>query len=164
MQRFEPLSSLILAILAGRKKPITRYEVMTIVNQATTFVSHPYSPGAVYHQIKQLEAAKMIKFNQKSPEVTPSGRIEIRQRLLSASRPGSIFETVAHLLCLSLVNDSDIRKEGMQRLRVEMIKNNQFEEDSDSFDHDMSAFYSAMKDCRSELNKAIGRSILNIGA
>ena len=73
MDLSRPLPLLSLALSNAAKGPMSRYSLMTQINQICSKIEGPYSPGAVYHCIKQLREAKMIEFNHSTPEVTPLG-------------------------------------------------------------------------------------------
>jgi hypothetical protein len=161
MNALDNLPLLTLSTLKGQESPISRYEVMSIVNEVARQIDRPYSPGAVYHCIKQLSDKKMIDFNQDLVELSPAGDSALAAALTLAPAPSSLAKILCRILSLQLVRNPDLKREGYRRLSIEMIKNNQTNREDSQFlsDHKL-----ATNICQRELSLALTKIILELSA
>lgn len=164
MRLLTPLQTLILANLYERKNPISRYEAMSSLNAVTSLISHPYSPGAVYHCIKGLAGENMITFNHKSLQISALGQEILVTHLTQSPPPSSILYTLYEILALQCISDSQLQRRGWQRLKIEMIKNNHYGDFSESLGKESSGLMSALKCCHQELWKSISRISIELSA
>lgn len=144
----------VLSTLSGKKEPVTRYEVMQTLNRAVALIDAPYSPGATYHAIKQLADGHMIEINQELLSITRSGSDVLHKTLIENSQDQSIASYLSKLLQAHLISDSDIRKECLKKVRIEMINYNQ--NGMESTQHSDSAM-KAINICRLEIGRTISR-------
>lgn len=121
------LRLLALAILQqSPTEPKTRYQVMIEINQIISEILPPYSPGAVYHELKLLKRSKMIDIDHTSRVViTEPGLNLLHQSLLETPTPRPLLSLLVRVLTLLLLNNKTQKEKGLHKLQVEMIKFNQ---------------------------------------
>jgi DNA-binding PadR family transcriptional regulator len=97
---------------------------MTKINHFIQDIIPPYSPGAVYHELKLLEKANMIKINQSGLiTITPQGLDLLHYDLLERPLPKPLFSRLVKILALLSLADSTKRATGLHKIQIEMIKN-----------------------------------------
>ena len=164
MRLLNPLQTLILANLYERKNPISRYEAMANLNEITSLISHPYSPGAVYHCIKGLATDEMINLNHKSLNISAVGQAALAAHLTQSPPPASFLYTLYEILAIQSINDPQIKNQGWQRLKVSMIKNNHTAEYLARSDKESGNLAAALKYCHQELVRSLSRISIELSA
>jgi hypothetical protein len=164
MNTLDNLQLLLLAILHGKKQPISRYEAMATLNHVTNRIDRPYSPGAVYHCIKNLATLKMINFNHKLIEISSDGTKALSDRLIHAPLSESVLTIIYEAMALQLASNPTLKESGVRRLKVEMIKFNHFARSSASLDQESRRIDEALNCCHTEIVRALNKFILELGA
>ncbi len=163
MNTLDNLQLLLLAILRGKKHPISRYEAMATLNHVTSRIDRPYSPGAVYHCIKNLAGRELINFNHKSIQISPTGGAALSDRLTQAPLSESVLTMIYEALALQLSGDPGLKNSGIRRLKVEMIKFNQRPESRHLEGPEAGQLDKALNSCHLEIVKGLNRFILELG-
>jgi hypothetical protein len=156
-----PLQILLLAVLDQSRVPITRYVAMSKLNHVYSEIRTPYSPGAVYHALGQLLGLKLITASSSGITLDATGRSELYSILLTTPLPLNPLGILEILMALQLTSDAKVRATGMQRIQVELIKNNHIQSSSQSGKPNIEL---ALTSWRSAINRALGQMILDLGA
>lgn len=154
----------ILTYLSRETTPVSRYQVLTGINQTQLLFFNPYSTGAVYHGIKNLSATNMIISNQMSMKISEFGLNSIKQFFRITPFPTTAAQQIHWLLWLSYLTDSELKKQGLRRAEIEMIKYNQDEEIDKNLSINSRDDIIALKILRKNQSEAIRKSILIISA
>lgn len=119
------LRILALAVLQRSPKLCTsRYIVMTKINHIIQDILPPYSPGAIYHELKLLEKENMIEINHNKPiTITAQGIQLLHYNLLESPLPDALLSRLVKILALVLLADSTKKRTGLRKIQIEMIKN-----------------------------------------
>jgi DNA-binding PadR family transcriptional regulator len=100
---------------------------MTNINQIIQDILPPYSPGAIYYELKLLQRDGLIKINQnKSIEITAEGLDFLHSQLLEHPLPPPLLSRLVRILALLLLSDEAKRSTGLRKIQIEMIKNNHY--------------------------------------
>lgn len=126
----KPLSDLRLISLAViQEKPqasLTRYQVMSKINHILHDLQPPYSPGAVYHDLKLAAADRLIIINHNAHvTITPEGLRLLHYELMETPMPVPLFSILTRILATLLLYDQAFRAKALQKLQIEMIKYSQ---------------------------------------
>lgn len=115
---------------------LTRYDLMTKINHAYSLLDSPYSPGAVYHEIKKLSSEKLIKIDPSGAQILPAGLQAFHTEITQGVLPKALTPLLARCFAIHSVAEARIREIGLKRLSIELINNNHistdFEHGSDS--------------------------------
>jgi DNA-binding PadR family transcriptional regulator len=105
---------------------LTRYQVMTNINQIISEILPPYSPGAVYHELRLLQRDKMVTINHNAfVNITELGKEFLHRTLLETPTPAPLLSLVMRVLAILLIENNQIRETGVHKLQIELIKYNQ---------------------------------------
>lgn len=154
----------ILAYLSRDTTPVSRYQVLSGINQAQTHLFAPYSTGAVYHGIKDLAARNMIKINPKSILISNIGLNTINNFFRSAPFPMTVTQQLHWLLWLSHLGDGETTKQGVRRAEIEMIKFSQILQSSSNTGRFDSGGIMALNILQQIQSNAIRQSVLKLSA
>lgn len=127
MKNPSDLRLLALAVLQHRPKAtLSRYQIMTNINHIIGYILPPYSPGAVYHELKLLEKEQMINFNQElRVTIAEHGLDYLHHSLLETPLPAPLLSRLARILAALLLSDESKKATVLRKVQIEMIKNNQ---------------------------------------
>ncbi len=111
---------------------LTRYQVMTKINHLISEITPPYSPGAVYHELKLLQREKMIIIDHISKvSITEPGTIFLRETLLSAPIPSPLLSSLIRIAATLMLNNETDKLEGLKKCQIELIKYSQISASSE---------------------------------
>lgn len=164
MRPQSPLSLLILSTLEPERAPLTKYAVMIKVNHIAGAVDSPYSPGAVYHALEKLAKENMININHNMVRIADSGIGALHQILTQDPLPSSWLGQIYRIIACHICHEPKTRQEGLRRIAIEMIKNNQIGDTAQSSGDASAAAEQALISCRKYLGEAASKIISELGA
>ncbi len=128
MKPSSELRILCLAVIQEQPQDtLKRYQVMTKINHLVEDLQPPYSPGAVYHDLKSAATNKLIKVDHNSQvSITPEGLSLLHYELIETPLPRALSSVLTRILATLLLRDQSKRETSLRKLQIEMIKNSQF--------------------------------------
>jgi len=154
----------ILAYLSRDTTPVSRYQVLTGINQAQSHLFAPYSTGAAYHGIKDLATRNMIIINPKSIAISNTGLNTINNFFRSTPFPVTVTQQLHWLLWLFHLGDSKTIKQGIRRAEIEMIKFSHILQNSSNMGRVDSDGIMALNILQKIQSNAIQQSVLKLSA
>lgn len=113
----------------------TRYQLMTIINQVIEVLDAPYSPGAVYHEIKKLQLEKLIDFNHNF-RLTILGEQLLHTELTQTPPPEGLVPLLVRCHVISILTNTNVKETSAKKLVVKMIEHNHIKRKNDSLPSD----------------------------
>ena len=124
MLRYSPFSLLSLAVLHAHKdNTLSRYELMSSVNEKLQILLPPASPGAAYPALKKLASLKLIDFDHDKVKINQSGSESLRAALVASPPPVALTDIIACMLAAHESKDKPLQQEWQKKLGLILIKN-----------------------------------------